>query len=879
MYSAGTDSSPENTAPVVVHPGFDRIAQLARPDFCKDNQQSCEDQESQSTPSVTTVIPSQSFDPNMTTVAPRGGDLDYEDVGMESSDEGLDKEPGDIAMADIGEQVFEVDSHLLMETLSIQERFVPPQKGRGPDDLQRHCRSHSHSSSETSVAESVESEVEIRPSDAVTRTVRQRKALMKPRQSLDSVQHSPVERMQDISDFLCLDGTYTPGSAVLEEAEFLAVAQRGDLAGVRRSLRLSISPNVICNQGATALHYASYMGHVDVVQNLLANGACADTPIHGTVIHHGRPIQDPTPLRLAAARGNIGVVRLLLEPPLDKRLGYLGSSEPSASLFWALCHGHDEVASQLIKKGARLHIRPHTGHTGPGNTEGFLLLSSQDFRGKVKITAEPSLRFLDEVFRASNDRGTPEVARKDHNLELGQCAQQGGKEVSWPLTVVEVDYSNMRCCIDLGLTHIIYHLMPFFEGCRDASGWALIHYAALSGNPDIMRAMITSGADPNILTPVGSSPLHLVVGPGVISPMDTDTNETIEILLENGAMINAPDQRGYTPLHVASEQHNVSAVSQLLGFQREDTTDTWQLANPDAEDFEGSTPLLLAVKGHSSTLSTAKTVTEHLVSVGAQVNHADQDGVTALHCAVRARNLALAVVLLTVGADCRLLDRDGFTPLHLTLSEPLPDMVSNSGISFFLQKRLPAIHAADAFSTGEEILQTMLAWLDNGDCEAAMKAHGHELLVLAASRDALPAAGALLARGATTTEGQGGDELRSVSLLRMAGSRGCREMVRLILRHETSRVAVPTNCALINGQGLGGEFDEFLRLFEVFLDDSQGSRIVRNEFDAICREKDLREGLYELAKERAFLKLARFLEGKIGIGCCSPAAVFGDRRI
>lgn len=118
---------------------------------------------------------------------------------------------------------------------------------------------------------------------------------------------------------------------------------------------------------------------------------------------------------------------------------------------------------------------------------------------------------------------------------------------------------------------------------------------------------------------------------------------------------------GDTPLHLAAAALRLETVKLLLHAR----------ADPNAENRRGATPLLYACDPRPTSRNTWKpsiqaAVIDALVAHGADVNHADRGGATALHRAVRARSAAAVRRLLALGAktDARLRTR-GSSPLHL----------------------------------------------------------------------------------------------------------------------------------------------------------------------------------------------------------------------
>ena len=123
---------------------------------------------------------------------------------------------------------------------------------------------------------------------------------------------------------------------VFLSADLRQAVRSGDIASTQVILASGFNPNTRDNMGATALHDAVWSGHIELVRLLLDHGADPNiphaeglsTPLHyaaikgqaaiaALLLDHGANINGvdrsgSTALHLAAARGYIDVVRLLI---------------------------------------------------------------------------------------------------------------------------------------------------------------------------------------------------------------------------------------------------------------------------------------------------------------------------------------------------------------------------------------------------------------------------------------------------------------------------------------------------------------------------------------------------------------------------------------
>ena len=123
------------------------------------------------------------------------------------------------------------------------------------------------------------------------------------------------------------------------------------------------------------------------------------------------------------------------------------------------------------------------------------------------------------------------------------------------------------------------HTVSVTADVGDQMGRAPLHYAALEGPVDLVRALLLEGADVATTDKQGFTALHFAC--------QQNRPEVAQALLDAGAPVDPVDQWGNTPL--------CRAVFNAKGDPRIVRTLVNAGADPDQENFSGSSPRQLAL--------------------------------------------------------------------------------------------------------------------------------------------------------------------------------------------------------------------------------------------------------------------------------------------
>lgn len=142
----------------------------------------------------------------------------------------------------------------------------------------------------------------------------------------------------------------------------------------------------------------------------------------------------------------------------------------------------------------------------------------------------------------------------------------------------------------------------------DPQGEKPLHVAARRGRVIIARELLKNGADPNATNQAGETPLQVALIEGKTqlasvliqegatdNPQEllftlvragVDDRDSLELLNGQGADVNAKDQAGVTPLHIAVGNGGRLLTKRLIDLG----------ANVNSADNEGKTPLSIAAE-------------------------------------------------------------------------------------------------------------------------------------------------------------------------------------------------------------------------------------------------------------------------------------------
>ena len=295
--------------------------------------------------------------------------------------------------------------------------------------------------------------------------------------------------------------------------------------------------------GQTALMLAVRANYPDAVQRLIDRGADLDAqtrigatpefvpPCKGTgcgsegvgINRGGLPDRGRraaakggmTPLLYAARDGHIEVARLLIEAGADPDLGEANGIRP---LLMAALNNRQEIALALLAAGADPN--------------------ADDFWGRTPLFAAVDYRNLDMNNREQDSPTTNGVDREPL-LNLMQALLDAGADVNARTREVAPSRRWLYSLNDVSWV--------------DFTGQTPFLRAALSGDVVGMRFLLDHGADPNIATFAGTTPLMAAAGVNWVVAQTFTVSpqaelEAVQLCLQLGNEINATNSMGLSAL-------------------------------------------------------------------------------------------------------------------------------------------------------------------------------------------------------------------------------------------------------------------------------------------------------------------------------------------
>jgi uncharacterized protein len=385
---------------------------------------------------------------------------------------------------------------------------------------------------------------------------------------------------------------------------------------VTRLLEAGANPNLAQESGLTPLMIAARTGNVPVAKALIARGADVNATTGEA---------SASALMWAVANGHSDFVRLLIEARADVRHS---TTKGFTALMFAARNGDIEMAKALIAAGVNVnetgrdgtHVLPYAITQAQDKFALFLIEQGADPNGT--IGGIPALH------AASGAIGSwlGDWARRHGvggSLGLGGGFSNMSYDRRYPIVKALLDKganANGRITASaMFMGYIGYPkkgaFEPFATGTGDLVGATPLWVAAYTANAgrgqggqgqgsaemiagssqtssDVIKLLLSAGANPHLTTADGTTPLMVAAGMGraTFQPglqrggRSVTAEEAVTILLDAGSDINAVNEADFAAIHGAAFR-GLNEVIKILVDRGADI---------NARDFKGRTPYRIA---------------------------------------------------------------------------------------------------------------------------------------------------------------------------------------------------------------------------------------------------------------------------------------------
>ena len=505
----------------------------------------------------------------------------------------------------------------------------------------------------------------------------------------------------------------------------LEAAMAGDREALRALLKQGADVNAAQGDGLTALHWAARKGDAELASTLLVAGANvraatrlgAYTPLHMAsetgsaavikeLIKAGANVNLPTttgttPLMFAAASGDVASITAVLDAGADPNAKE--TERGHTALMFAAHNNRLEAVALLLRRGADPAIATKVVDLSALSKDG----SNPDGRN---LAGNPEGRSGGNA-PSRGGRAVPQKPRLpgvDRNFMINELVHAQGGMTPLHFAVRQGHIDVARALVDAGVP---------VNQLKDGDYTSPLLIATINGHFDLGQMLLERGADPNLPSENGVTPLYATLNvqwaPRTLYPQpraylnqQLTYLEFMKLLLDKGANPNARlrkkvwysgynfdqsgiDEIGATPFWRAAYGADVEAMKLLVAHGADPNLSTIKPAGrPSTGDGDGrevkdvsgippvpvggpAVPPLLAAAGVGYGEGFAANAHRHAPSgmlpavtfiveeTGADVNATDHEGNTALHHAAARGDNAMIEYLVSRGANVKAVNRQG----------------------------------------------------------------------------------------------------------------------------------------------------------------------------------------------------------------------------
>nr|XP_054774564.1 serine/threonine-protein phosphatase 6 regulatory ankyrin repeat subunit B-like [Lytechinus pictus] len=409
---------------------------------------------------------------------------------------------------------------------------------------------------------------------------------------------------------------------------------------------LDVLDYLITQQAKITKHLAAIHGHLDILRYFIEMGADVSE-----LDDSGQ-----TPLHVAASKGYLDITKCLIEEGCGMNDE---DHEDFTPVHGAVLNGHLDVLDYLIMQQAKI-----TKYNGKGVLHLAAIHGHLDIlRYFIKMGADVSE--LDD-----GGQSPLHVAAGMGHLDIVKYLTEQGS------TTDKQDHSGytLHIAAAKGQLRIVKYLID--QNCSkkefDNAGLTPMALAAKHGHLDTLKYLADGNCDETdsvckeAVSGLLDNGIYFMNRISLHQPASHDGLDNLQSLVQQGFDINSCDEKGWTPLDYAIQNHKCEVIDYLLtnGAKANQGRDESPLYMPsklspweavhvlflrgiksvNAESHRGQIPL------HAAAATGRIQVVETLIQNGSNLNKTDIDGMTPLHAAVQNGHLEVLKYLKWKGA-------------------------------------------------------------------------------------------------------------------------------------------------------------------------------------------------------------------------------------
>ncbi|CAL1530405.1 unnamed protein product, partial [Lymnaea stagnalis] len=397
-------------------------------------------------------------------------------------------------------------------------------------------------------------------------------------------------------------------------------------------------PSIADASGFNSLHLAVNVGAVECVRLIVG---------HSKELTNRHDGNGATPILTAVEKCDADLLNVLVTSGGDVNIQERTSKR--TPLHYSLYLKNKEIFEYLLDHGGDLtktdHRETNIVHRCCAVSDPWFLeqilrrdspdttrsLRMEDGEGATPVIVACQNGNIDQL-RMLVEAGAP-VANKDKHRRsaLHHCAEN----------------NDTRCA------EYILRSIPSLMTSADEEGLAPLHMAVIAGNIPLIHLLLKRGANFKAVDNERHTVAHWATVCG--------HSDVLDVLLENGAELSTPDKHQAYPIHYAAQMNSKIGIedsSKIDGSQLILKTLLKNKVSPESEDKDKRTPIIWAASAGNDEACRI------LVESGADVNRADKDDLTALHCAASRGHASCVTTLIKhCQAEVDPVDKNQCTPL------------------------------------------------------------------------------------------------------------------------------------------------------------------------------------------------------------------------